>query len=656
LLAQATALAQQQEQWAAWEEAEHEERVEERVALTNTLQQQIKEEFKEEFKEKCRNEFQEEFKEEHELSMREEKNDWNRKTRTLENRLKEETNRCLLLEERNVKSTAMVDDLQKQCETSEMQCHGMAKKLQTLTGRLHESEKRNEAHASQILLLQQTQKDEEHQHEEIQIQLQAQENQQHILQETQQSYSLLKSTHDKQSQQHKQEMATVLEKHALLKNQLKEEKENNAFLQEEIVQINEFANDIDSSNEKEIETLKEQLETTKTNHETCLIDLERIQHNYDTEKQVHLTTLATAAAQESQLREAFQTSLQAEEKIEQLEQCINTAATVHEQKMVQHEHDFAELKTELASSTSLSAASNEQKKALSVQVEKLTHDFEICERTMQRQQASLKDKTKVVDQLKNHFQQYTTVQEKEVEVVTARVHALEQEVIQLTQEKDLCTQELQSLQQHGVENDASMKFLATTASARVVSLEQEVVHLTKEKNKCAQELQQVQQQYLENDASASARVQTLEQELQTLQQQCLQNDEELNQTISNACREADQRINDAVENAAGCKQEMVKVQKRTANETKALAKKHSTEMKKIQDYDKSKTMLFNKEIANLKNKIVELKQQHDVYCHDNNQQKTQMQQELHDEIHGTVVEPLQSRKEQRDAVQIFVWV
>ena len=137
--------------------------------------------------------------------------------------------------------------------------------------------------------------------------------------------------------------------------------------------------------------MKEQLETTKTNHETCLIDLERIQHNYDTEKQVHLTTLATAAAQESQLREAFQTSLQAEEKIEQLEQCINSAATVHEQKMVQHEHDFAELKTELASSTSLSAASNEQKKALSVQVEKLTHDFEICERTTQRQQASLKD-------------------------------------------------------------------------------------------------------------------------------------------------------------------------------------------------------------------------------------------------------------------------
>ena len=45
LLAQATALAQQQEQWAAWEEAEHEERLEERVALTNTLQQQIKEEY-----------------------------------------------------------------------------------------------------------------------------------------------------------------------------------------------------------------------------------------------------------------------------------------------------------------------------------------------------------------------------------------------------------------------------------------------------------------------------------------------------------------------------------------------------------------------------------------------------------------------------------
>ena len=92
---------------------------------------------------------------------------------------------------------------------------------------------------------------------------------------------------------------------------------------------------------------------------------------------------------------------------------------------------------------------------------------------------------------------------------------------------------------------------------------------------------------------------------------------------------------------------MEKVRTRSANETKALAKKHSTEMKKIQDYDKSKTMLFNKEIANLKNKIVELKQQHDVYCHDNTQQKTQMQQELHDEIHGTVVEPLQSRKEQR---------
>ena len=53
-----------------------------------------------------------------------------------------------------------------------------------------------------------------------------------------------------------------------------------------------------------------------------------------------------------------------------------------------------------------------------------------------------------------------------------------------------------------------MKVLATTASARVVSLEQEVVDLTKEKNKCTQELQHVQQQYFEKDASTSARVQT----------------------------------------------------------------------------------------------------------------------------------------------------
>ena len=66
-----------------------------------------------------------------------------------------------------------------------------------------------------------------------------------------------------------------------MKVQLQEGKENNTFLQEEIVQINTFATDIDTSNEEEICTLKEQIETMAVQLEQVVQsatahDLERV--------------------------------------------------------------------------------------------------------------------------------------------------------------------------------------------------------------------------------------------------------------------------------------------------------------------------------------------------------------------------------------------
>ena len=427
-------IKQQKEQWNAWQEEEdHDtnEKNEQIVQLNNQLEllkitnANLNNELNNELSNK------DNLKDEYEFSIREEKSSWMKEKMKLKKSLKEENVRCLELEERIIRSTSKMDEfkinhadmnikitnyekeifhlneiIQKNNERNEKEKREKKKDIQdtlekdTIIKELREEKEMNEKKfLEKVNSLHCKYSELEEEKKKIFIELQ----------NVTKNYNDLVNTNDTNIQQ-----ISDLEKEInQLKNELAEEKENNVFLNEEIQQINEFANDIDESNEKEITQLKNELSNEKVKlnqviEKAALHDEERI-HSFN--------------IQMKKMKEELTESIHTE-----LKESIENEYTM---KLNEKEFVIAELKTELESTKSLSKASEERSNLLSSKLDAMTNDFLICERTMKRQKISLDEKTKVVDKLKNHFQQYNIAAEKEVEVTNNTVNTLTKENISL---------------------------------------------------------------------------------------------------------------------------------------------------------------------------------------------------------------------------------
>ena len=203
--------------------------------------------------------------------------------------------------------------------------------------------------------------------------------------------------------------------------ELIEEKESNETLRKEIIQTNEFATDIDESNEREMDSLRTCLKEAEKNLENVVQEATR----QDTERIKEMKKMQHGMQQS--VKEVKEMKEERKRMSLELKGC-KEEMEIHQRRAEVVEKMSDKIRAEFASATLLSSASSEHVLSLSKKLEEKENDFQIAERTMLRQKNSLKEKIESIQQLKEHFEQYSCATEKEVEMASSRAAQMRREL------------------------------------------------------------------------------------------------------------------------------------------------------------------------------------------------------------------------------------